>query len=61
MTGKNVKASKMPFFIFLFIIASLFACYYFWPSNKGFVNESYQVLSSSNKERISNWVSQFVA
>lgn len=57
--GKENKKSKWPLYISIGIIAALLGCYFLWPSFKDFVNEAYQVLTSDNKSKISNWVSQF--
>lgn len=57
--GNEHQKSKWPLYISIGIIASLLGCYFLWPSFKDFVNEAYQILTSNNKAKISDWVSQF--
>lgn len=61
MAEKKVRSSKLPLIFSILIIASLFACYFFWPAFQAFVNEAYTVLSGNDEKKISAWVSQFGA
>lgn len=56
---KEVEQSKLPLYISLSILAVLVGCYFFIPSVKAFMDESYQVLTSDDKQRVTNWVAQF--
>lgn len=55
----ETKQSKWPLFISLGLLAALVACYFLWPAFQQFLNEAYQVLTSDDKQRITQWVSQF--
>lgn len=56
---KKTEQSKLPLYVSLFILAALVGSYFLIPSFQGFIDEAYQVLTSDDKERIANWVSQF--
>lgn len=55
------KQSKWPLIISLVILLSLAGCYFLIPSFKEFVSQAYEVLSSGNKDKVSQWVNQFGA
>src|SRR5687767_165186 len=50
---------RLPFLISFPLVVVLIACYYLFPSFQSFINEAYDVLTSGNETRISNWVAQF--
>jgi len=52
-------ANKVLLYLPLCIIAGLVASYFIFPSFQNGVNEAYDVLTSKNNDRISNWVKQF--
>ncbi|PRY09014.1 putative membrane protein YdjX (TVP38/TMEM64 family) [Pontibacter ummariensis] len=61
---KNTKEqddqqSKWPLLLTLLLIGSLVASYFMFPEFENTVHEAWQVLTSGEEERISNWVSQF--
>ncbi len=55
----SVKKSKAPLYISLLLLASLIACYFAIPEVKDFFNEAWSVLTSNDKTRIEQWVSNF--
>ena len=55
---ENVKQSKWPLFISLGILATLIILYFFVPDINNFFKESFNIITSSNKQRISNWVDE---
>lgn len=60
MTKNNETAqSKKILFITVAIVLALTGCYFWVPGFQSFLNESFQVLTSNNDERISAWVQQF--
>ncbi len=55
----SVKKSKAPLFISLLIIATLLLSYFFIPSVQDFLNNSWNVLTSNDQDRIRAWVGNF--
>lgn len=55
----SVKKSKAPLIVSGIIIAALIAAYFFVPGVKEFFTEAWDVLTSNNEERITEWVSDF--
>lgn len=55
----TIKQSKKPLYISLIIIGAMVACYFFIPEVNQAFKESYDVLTSDDKERIEKWVGQF--
>lgn len=53
------KSSKAPFFFSLGILATLGLCYWLIPAFQNGVKEAYEILTSEDKQRIEEWVSQF--
>jgi uncharacterized membrane protein YdjX (TVP38/TMEM64 family) len=51
--------SKIPLYISILLVGSLIASYFLLPSFQQFLNEAYQVLTSDDKQKISQWVSQY--
>ncbi len=56
---KEKKQSKWPLYISLIIIVGLVAAYFIFPDFKQNIQEGWEVLSSGDKQKISDWVSQF--
>ncbi|CAN5424821.1 hypothetical protein BH23BAC1_BH23BAC1_35360 [soil metagenome] len=56
---KEVNKSKWPLCVSILILLTLIALYFLWPAYQSFINEGYEVLTSDDNERISNWVSQY--
>jgi uncharacterized membrane protein YdjX (TVP38/TMEM64 family) len=54
-----VKQSKWPLYISIALVLSLVVAYFVVPSFQQFIKEAYQVLTSDDKQRISEWVNQF--
>jgi uncharacterized membrane protein YdjX (TVP38/TMEM64 family) len=55
----SIKKSKVPIYVSITILAGIIASYFFVPSVKAFFNEAWEVLISSDENRIENWVSNF--
>jgi len=55
----SVKKSKVPLIVSGIIISSLVVAYFFIPGVQGFFTEAWDVLTSNDEEKISNWVSGF--
>lgn len=53
------RKSKWPTIISLFVVGAIVASYFLFPGFQNSVNEGYRVLSSNDRERISDWVSRF--
>jgi uncharacterized membrane protein YdjX (TVP38/TMEM64 family) len=56
---KSVKKSKTPLYISILIIASFILSYFFIPSVQDFLNNSWDVLTSDDEDRIKDWVGNF--
>lgn len=54
--SENVKQSKWPLIISLIILATLVILYFFVPAINNFFKDAYEILTSGNKQRISEWV-----
>jgi uncharacterized membrane protein YdjX (TVP38/TMEM64 family) len=52
------KQSKWPLIISIIVIASLVGAYFFINPVNAFLKNAFEVLTSDDKQRISNWVSQ---
>lgn len=52
------KKSKLPFFISLCILISLVAGYFLIPGFRQFIDKSFQVLISGDRDQINQWVEQ---
>lgn len=50
---------KLPLIISFPLVVLVVACYYLFPSFQNFINEAFDVLTSGNETRISQWVAQF--
>jgi uncharacterized membrane protein YdjX (TVP38/TMEM64 family) len=55
----SVKKSKAPLIVSGIIIAALIAAYFFIPGVREFFSNAWEVLTSNDEERITQWVSQF--
>ena len=55
----SVQKSKVPLIVSGIIIAALIAAYFFIPGVREFFSNAWEVLTSNNEERITEWVSQF--
>ncbi|PRY07361.1 putative membrane protein YdjX (TVP38/TMEM64 family) [Pontibacter ummariensis] len=55
----QVKQSKWPLYATILLFGGLVAAYFVFPGFKHGVHEAWQVLSSGDKQRISQWVGQF--
>jgi uncharacterized membrane protein YdjX (TVP38/TMEM64 family) len=54
--GEEQSASKWPLYVSLGLLAVLVLIYFLVPDVKQFVNEGYNILTSGDEQRISNWV-----
>lgn len=57
--GKEKKQSKGPLYLSIALVVSLILSYFFIPGVNQFFTEAWEVLSSGNEKRISEWVGQF--
>lgn len=55
----TVEQSRWPLYISLGIIVAFLVLYFAIPQVKSFFDEAFNILTSQNEERISNWVEQF--
>lgn len=55
----TVKQSKAPLYISLAVVAAIVLSYFFIPQVQSFMTEAWNVLTSGDKERTREWVSQF--
>ncbi|HKL35547.1 MAG TPA: TVP38/TMEM64 family protein [Salegentibacter sp.] len=55
----SVKKSKAPLIVSGVIVAALVAAYFFIPGVREFFTEAWDVLTSNDEERITEWVSDF--
>ncbi|MBZ9632281.1 TVP38/TMEM64 family protein [Salegentibacter sp. LM13S] len=55
----SVKKSKAPLIVSGIIIAALIAAYFFIPGVREFFTNAWEVLTSNDEERITEWVSEF--
>lgn len=55
----TVKQSKAPLYISLAVVAAIVLSYFFIPQVQNFMTEAWNVLTSGDKERTREWVSQF--
>ena len=53
------RTSKLPLIISLSLVAALIASYFIFPGYQAGIDEAFEVLTSDDEERISEWVSQF--
>lgn len=56
---ENKKSSNAPFLVSVGILVILGLCYWLIPAFQNGVKEAYEVLTSEDKQRIRDWVSQF--
>ena len=56
---EHQSQSKWPLYLSLLLLASVVALYFLVPSVQQFFTNAWNVLSSGNEQRISDWVSQF--
>jgi uncharacterized membrane protein YdjX (TVP38/TMEM64 family) len=59
MRKKGKKQTKWPLVISLGLVGIMVGCYFLWPAFHDGMNEAYDVLTSDDKERVREWVSQF--
>src|SRR5690554_2037453 len=57
--GKEKKQSKGPLYLSIVLVVSLILSYFFIPAVNQFFTEAWEVLSSGDEKRISEWVAQF--
>lgn len=57
--SENTSQSRLILAITGSIIIGSIACYFLLPAFQNFINEAYQVLTSDNNQRITQWVEQF--
>lgn len=57
--GKDRKTSKTPLIISAFVLLSLVASYFIFPSFEKSIDEAFEILTSEDEDRIKDWVSQF--
>lgn len=50
---------KLPLIISFSLVGILVTCYFIIPSFQGFINEAFDVLTSDDQKRITQWVAQF--
>jgi uncharacterized membrane protein YdjX (TVP38/TMEM64 family) len=55
----RTRSSRVPLYTSLLLVATLLACWFFWPAFQASIREAYTVLSSGEQERISAWMHQF--
>ncbi|MCA1758415.1 MAG: TVP38/TMEM64 family protein, partial [Bacteroidales bacterium] len=55
---KNAKQSKLPLIISGIIIVGVMTSYFTIPDVKNFLQQAYNILTSGNEKRISDWVDQ---
>lgn len=55
----TVEQSRWPLYISLGIIVAFLVLYFAVPQVKSFFDKAFDILTSQNEERISNWVEQF--
>lgn len=55
----SVKQSKAPLYISLIVVIALVLSYFFIPQVQEFLSNGWDVLTSGDKERTEEWVSQF--
>jgi uncharacterized membrane protein YdjX (TVP38/TMEM64 family) len=55
----DISQSRLPFIISFSIIALLILLYFVWPAFQESINQAYRILTSGDRPRISQWVSQF--
>lgn len=56
---ENKSQSKWPLYISLVLVSIIIGSYFFLPNFQNFISEAYDVLSSGDEEKISQWVKQF--
>ena len=61
MENQNTETSKsrLPLYLSLVLIAGLIACYFLIPNVQHFFNSAWQVLTSNDERRITQWVDDF--
>ena len=57
--SKEKKQSKLPLYLSILLVAGLVLLYFFVPSVNDFAKEGWEVLSSGDEKRVSQWVEQF--
>ena len=57
--SEHKSQSKWPLYLSLALLAGVVLSYFFIPSVQNFFKEAWNVLSSGDEQRISQWVSQF--
>lgn len=55
----SVKQSKAPLYISIAVVAAVVLSYFFVPSVQEFLSNAWDVLTSGDRERTRDWVSQF--
>lgn len=50
---------KFPLLISISLLGILALCYFLIPSFKPFINEAFEILTSNDRQRVSNWVAEF--
>lgn len=58
---KRQRTSKLPLIISLGVLGALIASYFIFPGYQAGIDEAFEVLTSEDEERISEWVSRFGA
>ncbi|MFC5270669.1 TVP38/TMEM64 family protein [Adhaeribacter terreus] len=53
------KSSKLPLYITLVVVGTVFALYFFWPPFANNVREAWNIVSTGDQQKISAWVEQF--
>ena len=53
------KSSKLPHYITLVVLGSIFAAYFFWPPFAHWVKEAWTIITSGEQDKIAAWVKQF--
>ena len=56
---KEKKQSKLPLYLSILLVVGLVLLYFFVPSVNDFADEGWEVLSSGDEKRVSQWVEQF--
>ena len=57
--SKEKKQSKQPLYLSILLVVGLVLLYFFVPSVNDFAKEGWEVLSSGDEKRVSQWVEQF--
>ena len=57
--SEKEKSSKLPLYITLVVVGSVFALYFFWPPFGENVSEAWSIIRTGDQDKIAAWVKQF--